>query len=54
MGTHNRAEKKKGVTSRMIGRAPRASNPKWLQSQCKGMKYGEELGEEMEEKGRKE
>ena len=37
----------------MIGRAPRASNPKWLQSQCKGMKSGGEMDEKMEEKEKK-
>ena len=34
----------------MIGRAPRESNPKWLQSQCKGMNSGEEMDEKMEKK----
>ena len=34
----------------MIGRAPRESNPKWLQSQCKGMISREEMEEKMEEK----
>ena len=45
-----RTRKGKGDTSMMIGRAPRASNPKWLQSQCMEMKSGEEWGERMEEK----
>ena len=38
----------------MIGRAPRASHPKWLTSQCKVMKSGEEWSERMEEKREKE
>ena len=45
-----RTRKGKGDTSMMIGRAPRASNPKWLQSQCKGMKTRGEMEENMEEK----
>ena len=38
----------------MIGRAPRASNPKWLQSQCMEMKPGGEMDEKMGEKRKKE
>ena len=38
----------------MIGRAPRESNPKWLQSQCKGMNSRGEMDEKMEDKRKKE
>ena len=38
----------------MIGRAPRESNPNWLQSQCMEMKSGGEMDEKMEEKRKKE
>ena len=40
----------KGATYWEIGRAPRASHPKWLTSQCKMMKFGEEWDEKVEEK----
>ena len=38
----------------MIGRAPRESNPKWLQSQCMEIKSRGEMDEKMEEKRKKE
>ena len=34
----------------MIVRAPRESNPKWLQSQCMEMKSGGEMDEKLGEK----